>query len=320
MSHKILTKTFHKMNIKKFVTLTLCGLAFTGTFAQMALDKTEMTKKEKDIAAIKDMCGCYEVDFQYAETFAPDIAYEKAYNYTAKALELAIPLVIEDDFISIQHLLVVNDTMIIKHWRQDWIYEGEERYEYVENDQWNYVKMPEEQVKGQWTQEVFHVDDSPRYSGSATWVHVDGKNFWEDEADAPLPRREYSHRDDYNVMLRGNRIEITDFGWVHEQDNKKIIRKTGKEDVLLAQEKGINTYTKVADTKCQAAKKWWKENKEFWGDVRDKWSEVYERDQDLQLKAEIDGKPLYQQLFPMDIKASDKEIDKTIEGFLVKKS
>lgn len=306
------------MNTKKFVALALFGLAFTGTFAQMSLDKTEMTKMEKDVAAIKDMCGCFEVDFKYAETFAPDVAYEKAYNYTAKALEWAKLIVDKNNKISIQHILVINDTMTVKHWRQDWVFEDGDRYEYIADNKWKYVDG--ENTNGQWTQSVFHVDDSPRYSGTATWVHVDGKSFWEDKADAPLPRREYSHRDDYNVMNRGNQVEITDFGWVHDQDNKKIIRETGKEDVLLAQEKGINVYRKVADERCAAAKKWWEENKEFWGDVRDKWGEVYEREQDLQLKAEIDGKPLYRQLFPMDIKASNKKIDQTIEGFLVKKS
>ena len=47
-------------------------------------------------------------------------------------------------------------------------------------------------VKKQWTQKVYQVDDSPRYSGSATWVHVDGKRYWQNKTGAPLPRREYS--------------------------------------------------------------------------------------------------------------------------------
>ena len=308
------------MKTKKFIALALFGLIFTGTFAQKSSDKTEKAKKEKDIAAIKDMCGCFEVDFKYAETFAPDIAYEKAYNYTAKALEWAKLIVDENNKLVIQHILVINDTMTIKHWRQDWIYEDDHRYEYVAANTWDFVKMPEEKTNGTWTQNVYHVDDSPRYSGTATWVHVDGKHFWEDHADAPLPRREYSHRHDYNIMNRGNRIEITDFGWIHDQDNKKIIREAGKEDVLLAQEKGINTYRKVADNRCAAAEKWWKENKEFWGDVRDKWDDIFDREQTIRLKDEINGKPLYMQLFPMDIKASDKKIDETIEGFLMKNS
>jgi len=50
-----------------------------------------------------------------------------------------------------------------------------------------------------------------------------------------LPRREYSKRSDYNVMMRGNHVEITDEGWLHEQDNEKVIR-----DKDLALEKAVN--------------------------------------------------------------------------------
>jgi hypothetical protein len=296
------------MKTKNLLTLALFSTCFTGIFAQEG-------NKKQDIAAIMDMCGCYEVEFKYAETFAPDIAYEKAYNYTAKALELAIPIVEEDDFISIQHLLVVNDTMIIKHWRQDWEFEDGGRYEYIADSKWNYVDN--EDVDGTWTQRVYHVDDSPRYSGTATWVHVDGKSFWEDDADSPLPRREYSKRSDYNVMVRGNRVEITDFGWIHEQDNDKIIRAEGKEDVLLAQEKGMNTYTKVADEKCQAAQKWWENNKDLWAKVRKKWDKVFEKEEDIQLKKKVDGKPAYLQLFMMKPGTSQKEINETIDNYTV---
>lgn len=299
------------MQTKNLLSLAIFSICFTGIVAQE-------TKKEKDIAAIMDMCGCYEVDFKYAETFAPDIAYEKAYNYTAKALELAIPIVEKDNLISIQHLLVVNDTMIIKHWRQDWVYENGERYEYIADSKWGYVDN--KNVDGKWTQSVYHVDDSPRYSGTATWVHVDGKSFWEDEASSPLPRREYSHRHDYNVMLRGNRVEITDFGWIHDQDNKKIIRENGKEDVLLAEEKGLNTYTKVADNRCQAALEWWENHKELWAKVRKKWDKVLDKGQDLQLKQKVDGKPSYLQLFTMEPGTSQKEINQTIDNMTVEKT
>ena len=90
---------------------------------------------------------------------------------------------------------------------------------------------------------MYQVDDSPRYGGTASWVHVDGRHYWEGVADAPLPRREFSKRDDYNVMKRINHQEITTDGWLHEQDNDKILRDE-KGDHLIAREKGWNTYTK----------------------------------------------------------------------------
>ncbi|WP_445382591.1 DUF6607 family protein [Robiginitalea sp. IMCC43444] len=275
-------------------------------------------KKELDKNSIKDLCGCYEITFKYTETFAPEIDYEKKLDYTAAALELALPIYEGDDKISIQHLLVVNDTMVVKHWRQDWIYENEEVFTYNKDNSWNFKKIPADQVSGQWTQKVYQTDDSPRYSGSATWVHFDGKHFWENKADSPLPRREYTKRSDYNVMIRGNRHEITDFGWVHEQDNDKIIRTEGAADVLLAQEKGMNIYTKVAEEKCQLAKDWWDEHGDFWTSVREAWNGIYDREGDLTLAKKVDGKPLFMHLYPLEKKgATSDEIEEVISKFVI---
>lgn len=274
-------------------------------------------KKDLDRTAIKNMCGCYEITFKYTETFAPEIDYEKKLDYTAAALELALPIIDEKDKISIQHLLVINDTMVIKHWRQDWEFENQNVFYYDKDNNWVFKTLPKAAVKGQWTQKVFQVDDSPRYSGSATWVHFDGKHYWENKTDSPLPRREYSKRSDYNVMLRGNRHEITDYGWVHEQDNDKIIRKDGQEDVLLAQEKGWNTYTKVADEKCKPALDWWKEHSDFWATVRGAWDEVYDREGDLTLLKKLEEKPMFMHFYPLEKANADvSQIKELINKFV----
>ena len=177
--------------------------------------------------------------------------------------------------------------------------------------------MTNDQVKGQWTQKVYQVDDSPRYEGSSSWIHVDGKNYWENTTDAPLPRREYTKRSDYNVTKRGNRHEIVEEGWIHDQDNDKIIRETNTKDVVIAQEKGINFYNKVEDSKCEAAVKWWEENKDFWSNVRSAWDEIYSKNKDLKLAEKVEGKRLYEVLFSMDIKTSKKKIHKTISSYVI---
>jgi len=232
----------------------------------LAIMSMAQDKKAQDVESILDMCGCYKISFNFAETFGADKDYEYHDNYYSGGLEWVVPIVNEENKIVLQHLLVINDTMIIKHWRQDWEFENQDLYVYDKDNTWKYKNLPEDQVKGQWTQRVFQVDDSPRYEGSATWVHVDGKHYWESLADAPLPRREFSKRSDYNVMVRKNRHEITDYGWLHEQDNLKVQRDS--EDQLLAKEKGWNTYTKVEDSQCQPAEDWWKVNKQYWADVR----------------------------------------------------
>ena len=88
-------------------------------------------QKNKDIESIKKMCGCFEIEFNFAETFSHsgDSLYEKSKNYNSKALEYAKLIKDEKDHISIQHLLVMKDN-VIKHWRQDWIYEKQDFYAY----------------------------------------------------------------------------------------------------------------------------------------------------------------------------------------------
>lgn len=296
-------------------------LAVCTLFSGIALQA--QNKKELDKESIKDMCGCYEVTFNFAETFnySKDSLYKPSPKKISGGLEWAGLLTDNDNKIVIQHILQVGapeEPMIVKHWRQDWLYENTELYTYNADDTWKYVNKPASEVKGQWTQKVFQVDDSPRYEGSGSWVHVDGKDYWENKTDAPLPRREYTERSDYNVTVRGNRVELTDFGWVHNQDNEKVIRKAGEEDVILAKEKGYNTYVKVDDSRCAVAAQWWKDHENKWAMVRAKWVQVFDRDQDLSLEEKVSNKPLYKFLFD-DEKYNDKaSINSAIDSFVKK--
>ena len=277
-------------------------------------------KKTQDRNAIKKMCGCFEVEFNFAETFkySSDSTYVPSKNYRSAGLEWAQLVSDEKNKISIQHILLVgpaSSPYVMKHWKQDWIFENQEFYIYNGNNSWNYKTKSKGKVKNQWTQKVYQVDDSPRYEGSATWVHVDGKSYWENITDAPLPRREYSKRSDYNITERGNRQEITNNGWIHDQDNSKIIRLKDKNDILIAKEKGFNSYKKVDDRRCKAAADWWIQNYSKWKTVRDKWTEIYSRKTDLKLHSLVDSKPLYSYLFD-DAMINEETINKTIESFI----
>lgn len=283
---------------------------------------TAQDKKQQDLTAIKDMCGCYEVTFNFTETFnySSDSLYKPSATKVDKALEWAQLVTDEENKIQIQHLLQVGnpaEPMIIKHWRQDWLFENQDLYTFDANNKWVYEHKSKSDVAGQWTQKVYQVDDSPRYEGSSTWVHLDGKSYWENTTPAPLARREYTTRSDYNVLLRGNRQEITDYGWLHDQDNHKIIKEEGKEDILLAKEKGYNTYVKVDDSRCKAAANWWKENTAKWELVRAKWDNVYARNKDLALEEKVDNKVLYKHLFNDEV-TEKEQIDPIIESFVKK--
>lgn len=281
------------------------------------------SKKEKDIEAIKKMCGCFEVTFNFAETFnySNDSTYIPSETKIDRGLEFTFLVEDDDNKISIQHLLIVGkpeNPHIVKHWRQDWMYENTDFYMFNYDNQWTYVSKPKKEVQGQWTQKVYQVDDSPRYEGSATWVHVDGKSYWENTTTAPLPRREYTKRNDYNVTLRGNRQEITAYGWVHDQNNEKVIRKEGEQDVILAKEKGLNIYEKVSNTRCKAAEDWWKLNAEKWSFVRNKWDQIFAIKKDLELKDKVDNKVLFNHLSAEEV-ISSEQIEAVIDTFVIRK-
>ena len=103
--------------MKHYLVITL--------FFLVAFNATAQSKKEQDQAAIKKMCGCYEVTFNFAETFnySSDSLYKPSETKVDKGLEWAQLVEDADNKISIQHLLQVGNPAsphIVKHWRQDW--------------------------------------------------------------------------------------------------------------------------------------------------------------------------------------------------------
>ena len=277
------------------------------------------TEKKEDQKAIKSMCGCYEVEFNFAETF--NYAHKDSTYYPSavkhdKGLEWVELVEDSPEKISMQHLLVVNDTMIVKHWRQDWLYQNTKFYQFYKDETWKFEQLTKNDVKGQWTQKVYQVDDSPRYEGTASWIHADGKHYWMNTTDAPLPRREYTKRHDYNVLNRRNIHAITNFGWTHEQDNKKIVRDENGKDFLLAEEKGFDVYTKVDDSKCKAAQDYWKKYGNVWQNIRAKWATVYAKDQDINLEKLVKGKRLFSYFFMLTPDTPKEETDKIIDDFV----
>ena len=67
-----------KLNINNFIITLL-----------LVLPIILNAQKKQDNEAIKEMCGCFEIDFKFSETFQyiNDSNYSKSKNYNAKALE-----------------------------------------------------------------------------------------------------------------------------------------------------------------------------------------------------------------------------------------
>jgi hypothetical protein len=199
-----------------------------------------------------------------------------AKGYEAKAPKRSgateLVLVIEDTprRIELQHILVLGDpATVVKHWRQRWDYEDTDLVEFQGHATWAHRRLRPAEAKGTWTQSVFEVDDAPRYEGIGRWAHAGDSSSWEsNETWRPLPRREYTTRDDYQVLLGRNRHTVTSAGWVHEQDNVKMRLDPSRE--LLVREAGLNRYTRV-DRDLAAGETYWKETQAYWREVRAAW-------------------------------------------------
>ena len=271
-------------------------LAATPSESWKALQKPYQSKFEKDRAAILAMAGEYRASFDFIETLGFYEDHKPTRPYQSWGTEYIFVVEDRSDFISLQHVLVmmmktpdggVTEPYVVKHWRQDWTYEDSSIISYVGNRTWRSEEVPDEQRQGNWSQAVFQVDDSPRYESMGRWVHAKGFSSWmSQETWRPLPRREFSVRDDYDVLIGTNRHTITLNGWSQEEDNLKVLtgraRDRAKDGRLLpdyevrGREVGFNRYERIIDFDFQPAKRYWERTSYFWSKVRKRWESIME--------------------------------------------
>ena len=242
--------------------------------------RENLTQEEARQAILK-MAGEYQVTFRFEETYPIKADYNINPPDISKGFETVIVLENTANKISLQHLLMVGNH-VVKHWRQDWTYEPTTMWTYIGHYQWKKVQLSPEQSQGKWLQTVWQVDDSPRYAGLGHWIKDHGIESWSsDETYRPLPRRELTTRDDYDVISGINRQTITAEGWVHEQDN---IKYDSKSKTPLVRELGMNTYIRVTNTDFKPAYAYWDKNKAYWGVVRSTWDKALKENDVLGLR------------------------------------
>jgi hypothetical protein len=243
---------------------------------------TLFSQTKEETNAILQMAGTYKVEFDFVETYSKDTNYNLAKHYHAGAKEMVIVTENSKNKISLSHFLVVNDTMVIKHWRQDWIYENTEFLKYTGDNTWSKYSKSKDEVKGTWTQKVFQVDESPRYESYGTWVKQDGEMIWNSSTCySPLPRRELSVREDYNVIQRRSRIVVGKDYWYIEQDNYKL-----NGDTVLCHEKGMERF-EALNFDTEKITTYWNTYQKVWTIVINEWQNTVNENQNIQLKGRL---------------------------------
>jgi len=255
---------------------------------------------EADRAAILAMQGEYSIGFSFTETLTLTAGYTRAEPYHTGGDEVVI--VVEDSpgRIILQHLLLhVPSGHVVKHWRQDWLYEAPRRLEFTADQTWRWRDLPTDQIEGHWTQCVYEVSDAPRYCGSGRWQHEGGISTWTSDLTwRPLPRRDYTKRSDYNALAAINRHTITPGGWSHEQDNTKAIRNdAGEVQGRLVREFGFNDYRRTSDIDFSPVYAYWNATAGYWARIRARWEQHMQMSRGVHLATKLDGMALIEPLF-----------------------
>jgi hypothetical protein len=287
-------------------------LACLALAAQAQPAYTDVADPDADRKAILAMQGEYAVSFAFDETVLLAPGYERASAQRSGGDEVVI--VVEDTptKIVLQHILVHQPTgHVTKHWRQDWIYEAPQRWEFASDQTWRVRDIPADKTRGAWTQCVYEVSDAPRYCGTGKWNHRYGVATWtSDRTWRPLPRREYTKRDDYNAMNVENRHTITPGGWTHEQDNTKTVRRAdGSTERTIARESGFNDYIRTDALDFKPAYEYWDATQAYWAKVRARWDAYLVQPPGLQLKTKVDGMAM---IVPLFAQASDIQEGKAV--------
>lgn len=297
---------------------------------------------QKDRRAILAMAGEYETKFEFLETFIVDSDKSLDRPYASWGTEFVKVIEDKDDFISLQHIMVmfykdpetgeVKGPFVMKHWRQDFIWQGREFFEYQGSNTWKLKTIDSETVRGKWVWNVYQVDDSPRYSGIGSWTHFSSAStFSTDMMSRPLPRREKSVRSDYKVLLGQDTLVVTKNAWFHEQRNfkhkKNLSSKGMRNSKLLSRELGQNSYKRIKDFEFQTGYDYWTKSKNYWQDVRLVWNRILVENETFTLLKDVGGKPLFAfhfeqaedpKVLAMSARKRQALIYKTITSFISK--
>ena len=278
--------------------------ALAQTPAAPAPAEAPASQFQRDRQSILAQAGQWRVRFDMRENVSFRAGYELLEEKLSAGDEIVRVVYDDGDRISLQHILVMGDdngnVHIIKHWRQDWVFEPETVLTYAGPNRWTLTPVSTDERRGAWAQTVWQTDDSPRYGGVGRWDYTHGVAEWASTPTwRPLARRDAVRNPVYDRYLGTNRHALTPAGWVHLQDNVKMGPSEGDDGDLSAivQEDVINTYRAVDNYDPAPGDAYWTATKAYWAGVRAAWDAAIVASGGLYLEEEanrgaVTGKPL----------------------------
>ena len=286
-------------------------LATEPSGAWRALQEPGLSALERDRRAILAMAGEYRVTFDFLEIESYQADGSRDRPYQSWGTEKVYVERDSGSSISLVHMLEmrileddggVSEPMVTKHWRQDWQYEPRELVEFKGRDRWQRRQLARPERTGQWSQTVYQVDESPRYASVGKWEHSPSFSSWiSGDTWRPLPRREWSVRKDYQVLVGTNRHTITPTGWLQEENNLKTVlrqdRAIDARQPYRAREYGAARYARLRDADFAAADQYFERTRTFWDAVQTAWADLFRQHGAVTLRAPVDQAGLFKDVF-----------------------
>lgn len=276
--------------------------------AWRALREPALAARERDRRAILAMAGSYRVTFDFLEvaSFAGDGTRPRPYQ--SWGTEKVYVDRDEPGFVSLVHILEmrvvdaagkVSEPFVQKHWRQDWRYEPGEIIEHAAGPRWLRRTVSRDERRGAWSQTVYQVDESPRYSALGRWEHNAAFSTWiSGETARPLPRREWSARQDYQLLVGTNRHTVLPLGWIQEENNLKQAA-AGSSLPYLGREYGVARYERLKEADFAASDAYYMATRDYWRAVLQAWDEIWSKRREVLLKANSDESGAFAGLFDL---------------------
>jgi hypothetical protein len=273
-----------------------------------ALQAHGLSVQERDRRAILAMAGSYRVTFDFLEVanFTGDGARPRPYQ--SWGTEKVYVDRNQPGFVSLVHVLemrmvdadgAISEPMVTKHWRQDWRFEPAFVIEHEDGNRWKRRELSAAERRGQWSQTVYQVDESPRYASLGTWEHNASFSAWTSGQTArPLPRREWSVRQDYQYLYGTNRHTVGPRGWLHEEDNLK--RTVGDQPLpYVGREYGVARYELLKGADFAAADEYYSATRAYWDAVLEVWAQIWTERREVSVTANSDQSGAFAGLFAL---------------------
>ena len=240
--------------------------------------------RERGLAAIRSLTGCFLVDYSFVEVEGLRPGYvrdPRVYdvNRDKSVKEWITAEEIGPGRIRLQRILflagldgVVRIESLLRHQSEDWEYNAPYLYDFMAPQTWRPRDL--RATPDLWTRRVTNLDDGPRYQCAAAWT-TGGYPEWSCDGYAPIPGRETRDmgRSDYQTLDRRTRIVAYGSSWLERQNNVKTIHAEGVRTPLV-RELGKTWYVRLPDRECSAGAAFARDRAAFWALSRETWDGV----------------------------------------------